>query len=181
MNPIGVAVRDEDISEGVHSDIVPILVEMLRQAGFDASICVVDWGGSSDYADILVEDIDDRWDREDCNSYRGKSNHEHKADRNSSSSTVTIEGAKSNDALASPVVADIEGDSIDERIYIGNLYGEMYRVDDIGKGEEPVVSTLFTFDNTTHDKNPIRAKADYAYAYELDHIWVYWGTGLYGS
>ena len=30
-------------------------------------------------------------------------------------------------------------------------------------------------------KNPIRAKADYAFAYEDGYIWVYWGTGLYES
>jgi|GEM_PF-1973088 len=86
-----------------------------------------------------------------------------------------------NDALASPLAADIKGDSIDERIYIGNLYGQMYRVDNIGKDQTPKVTTLFTFENTTADKNPIRAKADYAYAYEPDYIWVYWGTGLYES
>ena len=84
-----------------------------------------------------------------------------------------------NDALASPLLVDIEANSIDERIYVGNLYGDMYRVDNIGKDETPKVSTLFTFENTVPDKNPIRAKADYAYAYELDYIWVYWGTGMY--
>ncbi len=84
-----------------------------------------------------------------------------------------------NDALASPLVADLEGDSLDDRIYVGNLYGEMYRVDDIGKEQVPKVSSLFTFENTIPNKNPIRAKADYAYAYEKNYLWVYWGTGLY--
>jgi len=86
-----------------------------------------------------------------------------------------------NDALASPLLVDIDANSVDERIYVGNLYGDMYRVDNIGKDQTPAVSTLFTFDNTVPDKNPIRAKADYAYAYELDYIWVYWGTGMYES
>jgi hypothetical protein len=84
-----------------------------------------------------------------------------------------------NDALASPLVVDIEGDAIDDRIYIGNLYGDMYRVNNIGKDQTPDDSILFTFENTSPGINPIRAKADYAYAYEYDHIWVYWGTGIY--
>ena len=93
----------------------------------------------------------------------------------------TLSGAtsKTNDALASPLVADLEGDALDDRIYVGNLYGDMFRVEDIGKGQKPVVSTLFTFNNTSPSKNPIRAKADYGYAYEEDHLWVYWGTGRY--
>jgi hypothetical protein len=107
----------------------------------------------------------------------GLTDSNHKADLIGNVST--IDSYLKNDALSSPVVADIEGDSIDDRIYVGNLYGNMYRVDDIGKGQEPVVSTLFDMENTTHDKNPIRAKADYAFAYELHHLWVYWGTGLY--
>jgi hypothetical protein len=84
-----------------------------------------------------------------------------------------------NDALASPLVADMEGDAIDDRIYIGNLYGDMYRIDNIGKDQTPDSSTLFTFENTSPNQNPIRAKADFGYAYERDHIWVYWGTGIY--
>ena len=34
-----------------------------------------------------------------------------------------------------------------------------------------------TFDHTTPDINAIRARADYAYEY--DHIWLYFGTGRY--
>jgi hypothetical protein len=89
------------------------------------------------------------------------------------------QAALTNDALSSPLVVDLGGDNLDDRIYVGNLYGNMYRVDDIGKRQQPVVSTLFSFDNSDPNKNPIRAKADYAFAYEPGDIWVYWGTGLY--
>ncbi len=84
-----------------------------------------------------------------------------------------------NDALASPLVAEFEGDNIDDRIYVGNLYGNMYRINYIGKNQVPVVTMLFNSENLAPDKTPIRAKADYAYAYEENHVWVYWGTGLY--
>ncbi len=84
-----------------------------------------------------------------------------------------------NDALASPLVVDMEGDYLSDRIYAGNLYGNMYRVTSIEKGRTPSVSTLFTFDHTSNDINPIRAKAGYAYAYEPDYIWLYFGTGRY--
>ena len=42
-------------------------------------------------------------------------------------------GSLPNNALASPLVADLEGDYIADRIYVGDLYGNMYRVDNIGK------------------------------------------------
>ncbi len=88
--------------------------------------------------------------------------------------------ALKNDALSSPLAVDFEADYISDRIYAGNLYGNMYRVDSIGRTQTPTVSTLFTFDHTDPDTNPVRAKADYAYADNYDPtIWVYWGTGRY--
>ena len=76
-------------------------------------------------------------------------------------------GSLPNNALASTLVADLEGDYLADRIYVGDLYGNMYRVDDIDKNMTPTVSTLFTYDNVPPNANvnPIRAKADYAYAY----------------
>ena len=44
----------------------------------------------------------------------------------------TIDSYLKNDALASPMVADFEGDALDDRIYVGNLYGIMSRVENIG-------------------------------------------------
>ncbi len=84
-----------------------------------------------------------------------------------------------NDALSSPLVVDLEGDYISDRIYVGNLYGNMYRVDNIGKDMTPTVSTLFTYNNTSPNINPIRAKAEFAYADNSGNIWVYFGSGIY--
>lgn len=84
-----------------------------------------------------------------------------------------------NDALSSPLLVDLEGDYISDRIYVGNLYGNMYRVDNIGKNMTPVVSTLFTYNNTSPNINPIRAKADFAYADTYGNIWVYFGSGIF--
>ncbi|MGA1790807.1 MAG: PilC/PilY family type IV pilus protein [bacterium] len=83
-----------------------------------------------------------------------------------------------DDALSSPVAADLDGDYIGDRIFTGNLYGTMYRIKDIGKGETPMISKLFDFENTSHI-NPIRAKATYAYGVEYGHIWVYFGSGRF--
>jgi hypothetical protein len=87
-----------------------------------------------------------------------------------------------NDALSSAMVADIAGDYLGKYIYTGNLYGNMYRVEDIGNEETPAVSTLFSFDAATPDHDtPIRAKADYAYGAASDEVWIYFGTGRYES
>jgi Tfp pilus tip-associated adhesin PilY1 len=84
-----------------------------------------------------------------------------------------------NDALSSPLVVDLEGDYVSDRIYVGNLYGNMYRVDNIGKDMTPVVSMLFTYNNTSPNVNPIRAKAEMAYSSTPGEIWVYFGSGIY--
>jgi Tfp pilus tip-associated adhesin PilY1 len=76
-------------------------------------------------------------------------------------------------------VVDIEDDWVSDRIYTGNLYGYMFRVINIGKGQVPDVQKLFTFNNATANINPIRAKADMAYTKVNGEIWVYFGTGIY--
>ena len=92
----------------------------------------------------------------------------------------TAFGAMLNDALASPLLVDMELDHVADRIYIGNLYGNMYRVMDIGKNMTPALSKLFTFNNSpANQTNPIRGTAAFAFAYEADHIWVYFGTGRF--
>ena len=88
-------------------------------------------------------------------------------------------GSLLNNALASPLAADLQGDYIADRIYAGDLYGNMYRIDDIGKHMTPTVSTLFSYGNASPNVNPIRAKADFAYAYAPGEIWVYFGSGIY--
>ena len=84
-----------------------------------------------------------------------------------------------DDALSPPLPADIEGDYISDVLYTGNLYGSMYRVKNIGKGMDPVVSKLFDSENTSDHSHPIRAKADYGYTEDNDVIRVFFGTGIY--
>ena len=86
---------------------------------------------------------------------------------------------RTNDALASPLLVDMEADHVSDRIFIGNLYGDMHRVTDIGKNMTPQVSQLFTFHNSSPHDNSIRGTAAFAYADEEDHIWVYFGTGRF--
>jgi type IV pilus assembly protein PilY1 len=83
-----------------------------------------------------------------------------------------------NDALAPPMPADLKGDYLSDSLYLGNLYGYMYRVKNIGKGMVPEISKLY--ENVSGDQsNPIRAKADYAYTIDENLIRVYFGTGIY--
>ncbi|NQT68526.1 MAG: PQQ-binding-like beta-propeller repeat protein [Desulfobacteraceae bacterium] len=93
----------------------------------------------------------------------------------------TIIDSLKNDAPASPLVVDFTANGIYDQIYAGNLYGTMYRIAGIGKGENPSVSKLFDFYPrlTSPDVHPIRAQADYAYG--DGYIWVLFGTGRYES
>ncbi len=86
-----------------------------------------------------------------------------------------------NNALASPLVAELNRDDISDRIYLGDLYGTMFRISDIGKGQIPALSKLFEFSPavTSPDQNPIRAKAAYAYGTDTHGIWVYFGSGRF--
>jgi Tfp pilus tip-associated adhesin PilY1 len=91
-----------------------------------------------------------------------------------------------NDVTSPLMTADFQGDYISDRIYVGNLYGTMFRVANIENDETtPVVSTLFDFapSNTLPGVNPIRAKATFAYGIKSDAepypIWIYYGTGKY--
>jgi hypothetical protein len=63
-------------------------------------------------------------------------------------------------------------------LYTGNLYGAMYRVSKIGKGQEPQVSLLYDSGNTDH-RQAIRARADYAFGEVPMTYWIYFGTGRY--
>jgi hypothetical protein len=92
---------------------------------------------------------------------------------------VETTGSHLNDVMSSPLLVDMEPDYVSDRIYSGNLYGDMFRVTNIGKGQVPVVSKLFTMNNNDPSINPIRAKADFAYAETGGEIWLYFGTGIY--
>lgn len=88
-----------------------------------------------------------------------------------------------NDAASPPLMVDYQGDYISDSIYVGNLYGTMRRVSNIGKGQEPVVNTLFNFSPQTAlpSTNPISAKAAMAYGEGSETVWIYYGTGNYQS
>jgi hypothetical protein len=87
-----------------------------------------------------------------------------------------------NNALSSPAVANVSGsEHIQDCLYTGDLYGSMYRVDAIGKGQSPTVTRLFRFSPVpaTPDLTPIRGKASVASGGTGDGVWVYFGTGRY--
>ncbi len=87
-------------------------------------------------------------------------------------------GTLQNDEPAPPLVIDTQNDDyMADRVYLGNLYGDMYRVKDIGFAETPVSELLFDSAKTDHT-TPVTAKAGYAYAGNGD-IWLYFGTGKY--
>jgi hypothetical protein len=93
-----------------------------------------------------------------------------------------VEAGQPNNALNSPVTANFNpGDGKEDCVYVGDLYGTMFRVDNIGKGQTPSVSRLFKFNPypTTPDITPIRGKASTAFSDTADMIWVYYGTGRY--
>jgi hypothetical protein len=93
-----------------------------------------------------------------------------------------VEVGQKNNALSSPVTANFYAqDRIEDCLYAGDLYGTMYRVDSIGKGQTPSVSKLFKFNPypSGPDERPIRGKASIAYNQGSNGLWVYYGTGRY--
>lgn len=103
----------------------------------------------------------------------------------------TLSTGRLDNALSSPLVADLgevvvsgtdaKPDYKADHIYTGDLYGTMYRVTSIGKGQVPSVGKLFDFEpfETSTEAHPIRAKAEFAYRSSQGEIWVYFGTGRY--
>lgn len=91
-----------------------------------------------------------------------------------------VSGVMKNDIPSPPLVIDTHNDDyISDRIYVGNMYGNMYRIMDIGFGETPV-SELFYKSNNSDHITPITAKAGYAHAsVSGGDIWLYFGTGKY--
>lgn len=93
-----------------------------------------------------------------------------------------IHSAFYNDALSDPFVADLDYDYFSDFLYIGNMYGRMYRVNNFGKDESPEKGVLFDIDPTTAShKTPIRAGASVGYDSGPETIWVYFGTGRFES
>jgi hypothetical protein len=90
-----------------------------------------------------------------------------------------------NDAASPVMTVDFQGDYISDALYVGNRYGTLYRVSDIGKEKNPMITKLFDF-NPSHSWagiNPISAEPAYAHGMKTETenypIWVYFGTGEY--
>jgi len=81
-----------------------------------------------------------------------------------------------DDVPSSPHLVDINDDSVYDRIYVGNLYGNLYRAKGIGFLQEPQVELFFNSENTDH-QNPVTAKA--SSGYNGEDIWLFFGTGRY--
>jgi type IV pilus assembly protein PilY1 len=98
-------------------------------------------------------------------------------------------GFRTKNAACSPLVAYMNlasgslcyANRAMPRIYVGDLYGTLYRLNGIHYGSNPHQTRLFQFDPwpTSPDVNPIRGKPTYAYGDKDDHIWIYYGTGRY--
>lgn len=85
-----------------------------------------------------------------------------------------------NDALSGVLAVDknaLSNWAVDH-LYTGNLYGDLFRVAHIGKGEAPVVSRLYESNNSGHTQ-PIRARPSFAYSAIPGEYWLYFGTGRY--
>lgn len=93
-------------------------------------------------------------------------------------------GTLLNDIPSAPLIINVEeDDDMNDRIYLGNRYGDMFKVSNIGENEIPLVEKIFDSANTDHS-TPIVSKGGYAFAGDPDHdqiedIWVYFGTGKY--
>jgi len=85
-----------------------------------------------------------------------------------------------DDKTSPPIVVDTHNDDyIYDHIYLGNLYGNLYRVSDIGFNQVPDADILFDSGNTDHS-TPVSARP--AHAYESNgNLWVYFGTGRYSE
>lgn len=82
-----------------------------------------------------------------------------------------------NDVPSSPHLVDINDDYVYDRIYVGNLYGNLYRAQHIGFLEKPEVELFFNSENTDH-QTPVTAKACSGYD-DGEDIWLFFGTGKY--
>jgi hypothetical protein len=87
-----------------------------------------------------------------------------------------------NDCPAPPLAIEsrtVALDYITDRIYLGNQYGNMYRVRNVGFNEQ-AVSELFYNANKADHATPVTAKAEYAnVGNAAGDIWIYFGSGSY--
>lgn len=83
-----------------------------------------------------------------------------------------------NDFPAPPLVIESRvQDYVADRIYLGNQYGNMYRVKNLGFAEIAESNLLYNAQKSDHS-TPVTAKAEYANVGNGD-LWIYFGTGSY--
>jgi|GEM_PF-6241782 len=83
-----------------------------------------------------------------------------------------------NDACGPVLALDTQNDSFKaDRIYAGNLYGNLYRVKDIGFDQAPVAELLFNAEKSDHS-TPVTGKPASGFA-GANNYWIYFGTGQY--
>lgn len=91
-----------------------------------------------------------------------------------------LHSAYYNDALSDTLLADPDFDNIADYLYIGSMYGRMYRLHNLGKNQEPVKGVLFDIHPSSINHNtPIRAGASVGYDSHPGTIWIYFGSGKF--
>jgi len=92
----------------------------------------------------------------------------------------SLHSAYYNDSLSDLLVADVDFNHVGDYLYVGNLYGRMYRLNNIAKGEDPTIDVLFDIHPAVVDHStPIRAGASYGFDIIADTVWLYFGTGKF--
>lgn len=88
-------------------------------------------------------------------------------------------GTLNNDALSELLMVDKDKDTdfMEDFIFTGNLYGDLFRVINFGKGQTPVISTFYESNNST-TAAPIRARPSFKSGHNGE-FWLYFGTGRY--
>lgn len=85
-------------------------------------------------------------------------------------------------ALASPAPVDLDGDNIVDRIYAGDLYGNVWRFDvsDSNPSSWPShISRLFSAVDGAGNAQPITTQVEVSRHASLDGLMIYFGTGKY--
>jgi len=87
------------------------------------------------------------------------------------------------DIAGDPAVVDLDDDQLDDLLYLGNAYGNLFRVAGIGQGQWPVVDTFF-FSGREDRLAPIASKPEIAFAGDqnvngIQDLWVAFGSGRY--
>jgi type IV pilus assembly protein PilY1 len=102
--------------------------------------------------------------------------------------SIILDDSSGNNGLASPLAIDTNGDRIIDRIYVGDLKGNMWRIDvgdsNINQWKSPHTSAgkavpLFTAIGPGGEVQPITCRADAAKHPDGSSIMLYFGTGSF--